>query len=67
MVEDGCLRGGIQEVYALHVDDLVPEGEVRVIEGPIMAGSNWLEITITGKGGHASRPHCVSDVISTIA
>jgi len=36
MIKEGCLKG-IEEVYGYHNVPIFEEGDVRVIEGPLMA------------------------------
>ncbi|MBO9477852.1 amidohydrolase [Shimia sp. R11_0] len=44
-------------VFGQHNDPLLPEGVMSVVKGPVMAASDRFSITVTGKGGHAARPH----------
>lgn len=43
------------------------EGDIRVIDGPIMASSTVVTIKVRGKGGHGSVPHMIKDSISAAA
>eukprot|EP00347_Sterkiella_histriomuscorum_P014837 403359336 len=61
--EDNCLDG-VDEVYGFHNVPQFNEGEIRVTPGPIMAQVTVIEITVHGKGGHASLPHLTQDVIT---
>ena len=64
MVEQGCLNG-IDEVYGFHNIPNFEEGDIRVVHGPIFAGSITMEIEVIGQGGHGSAPHrCVKDPIT---
>ena len=58
MIKEGCLKG-IDEVYGFHNVPNFDEGDVRVIEGPIMAMGTTVKIKVIGKGGHGSVPHFV--------
>lgn len=62
MLAEGALEG-VEEVYALHNWPGFPRGELRVIEGPIMAEVLTFEISIRGCGGHASQPQVCRDPI----
>ncbi|MFV8750751.1 M20 metallopeptidase family protein [Nannocystaceae bacterium ST9] len=62
MLAEGALEG-VEEVYALHNWPGFPRGELRVIEGPIMAEVHTFEISIRGRGGHASQPQVCRDPI----
>jgi hippurate hydrolase len=63
MIKEGCLEG-IDEVYGYHNIPNFEEGDVRVIEGAIMAMVSIVKIKILGKGGHGSLPNKVNDVIT---
>lgn len=62
MVQEGALEG-VKEVYGLHNWPAFPEGEVRVIAGPIMAAIHRFEVVVRGKGGHGSQPQLCRDPI----
>jgi len=49
--------------YALHITSSLPSGFIGSKGGPIMASSDRLEITVTGKGGHASEPFRAEDPV----
>jgi len=64
MVKDGMLdRWNIQEVYGMHNMPGIPVGQFEIRPGPIMAAADQFVITVTGKGGHAAKPH---DCIDTL-
>ena len=64
MVKDGMLdRWNIQEVYGMHNMPGIPVGQFEIRPGPMMAAADTFEITVTGKGGHAAKPH---DCIDTL-
>ena len=65
MVEDGLMdRWNIQEVYGMHNMPGLPIGQFATRPGPLLAASDSIRIDVTGKGGHASRPHeCVDSVL----
>lgn len=46
----------IDGALALHVDGGIPAGQVAFREGPVSAGAGGYVITLTGHGGHGSRP-----------
>ena len=50
-------------VFALHNWPSLPQGQMAVREGPIMASTFRFEIRIQGKGGHAALPHTTLDPI----
>ena len=64
MVEDGLMeRFGIDEVYGMHNKPGLPVGAFAIRKGPIMAATAEFTIDITGRGGHAARPHDTIDPI----
>lgn len=44
-------------VFGMHNWPGVPVGQFQLRAGPMMAGTNRFEITVTGRGGHAAMPH----------
>jgi amidohydrolase len=50
-------------VIALHDNPWLPAGQVAWIEGPILAGSDSIDITIRGFGGHGASPQATKDPI----
>src|SRR5690606_19280442 len=65
MIEDGLIdRWGIQEVYGIHNQPGLPVGSFALRPGPLMAASDRIYITLSGKGGHAAKPHnCIDTVL----
>ncbi|MEO6298027.1 MAG: amidohydrolase, partial [Paracoccaceae bacterium] len=65
MVADGMMdRWGIQEVYGMHNMPGIPVGEFAIRAGAMMAAADQFEITVTGKGGHAAKPHdCIDTTV----
>ncbi|HVN13636.1 MAG TPA: M20 family metallopeptidase [Kineosporiaceae bacterium] len=67
MIEDGVLdAAGARPVaaYALHVmSNLTPRGAIASRPGPLMAASDGLFVTVTGRGGHGSTPHLARDPV----
>lgn len=66
MVAQGALEG-VDEVYGLHNWPPFPRGHVRVRPGAVMAQTHELDITVIGKGGHASEPEVCRDPIVAAA
>lgn len=57
MLDDGLMeRFPFDEIYGLHNMPGLPLGYFETRPGPIMSAEDIFEITINGKGGHASRP-----------
>lgn len=65
MVNDGVMdRWGIQEVYGMHNMPGIPVGQFAIRPGAIMAAADQFDITVTGKGGHAAKPHdCIDTTV----
>ncbi|MHB1304339.1 MAG: M20 aminoacylase family protein [Acidiphilium sp.] len=58
MIEDGLLeRFPFDAVFGAHNDPNLPVGEISASPGTVNAASDTLTIRLTGKGGHAARPH----------
>ena len=65
MVQDGMItRWGIQEVYGMHNMPGIPVGHFAIRPGAMMAAADQFEIVVTGKGGHAAKPHdCIDTTV----
>jgi amidohydrolase len=68
MLDDGLLGGGEHgplpdAAFALHVMPNAPHGLVGGRAGALMAAADQIEITVEGKGGHASLPHETLDPV----
>jgi amidohydrolase len=64
MIQEGVLEApSVGAIFGLHVwpEDL---GQVFFSSGPIMASSDWFQITIQGKSSHGARPHEGIDAIA---
>lgn len=66
MIEDGLFdRFGIGHAYGMHNMPGIPSGHIALRAGSIMAASAKFTIRVTGRGGHAARPHTTIDPIVT--
>ena len=65
MVQDGMItRFGIQEVYGMHNMPGIPVGHFAIRPGAMMAAADQFDIVVTGKGGHAAKPHdCIDTTV----
>lgn len=54
---------GYDEVYALHCDPKIDVGHIGSRIGPITSASSAVTVTLTGPGGHSSRPHLTGDLV----
>lgn len=62
MVEDGLIsRWGIREIYGMHNAPGQPAGSFSIKPGPFYAATDTFAIHITGRGGHAAKPHVTID------
>ena len=66
MVEAGMMdRFAIDEVYGMHNMPGIAVGQFAIRPGAMMAAADQFDITITGKGGHAAKPHdCVDPLLA---
>lgn len=62
MIDEGILDG-VDGAFALHVAPNMFSDFVVHRAGAVMASADELEITVTGRGGHASTPHWAVDPI----
>ncbi len=64
MLEDGLLqRFPFDEIYGIHNMPGYDVGQFRTKSGPVMSAEDTFEITLTGSGGHASRPDRTQEVM----
>ncbi len=57
----GALKG-VSRIFALHCDPSVDVGFVGICEGAITGAADQVRVTLTGRGGHTSRPHLTEDL-----
>jgi hippurate hydrolase len=64
MIADGLFeRFPSDAIFGLHNHPGAPAGHWLMRSGPLMAAADTVKITITGRGGHASRPHLTVDPV----
>ncbi|MEP0232291.1 M20 aminoacylase family protein [Roseibium sp.] len=64
MIDDGLMtRWNIDEVYGMHNYPGMPVGEFAIRKGALMAATDEFGVKITGRGGHAAKPHETIDPI----
>lgn len=64
MIADGLFeRFPCDEVYALHNFPGAPLGKVSMRTGPAMAGADFFDIHITGRGAHGAMPEMSCDPV----
>jgi hippurate hydrolase len=70
MLDEGLLdRAGerVSAAFALHITSQFPAGTFALRPGPLLASADRIQLTITGRGGHASAPHQALDPITVAA
>jgi IAA-amino acid hydrolase len=68
MCEEQALAApDVQRIFGLHVWPFLPTGVIGSRAGTFMAATGSMEMTLTGKGGHAAMPHFAIDPIATAA
>ncbi|HYH26945.1 MAG TPA: M20 family metallopeptidase [Blastococcus sp.] len=71
MLDEGLLdvvpEAPVSGAFALHVSSTLPSGTVNVRPGPMMAAADQWQMTLRGRGGHASEPHAAADPIPVAA
>lgn len=55
--DDLMARWNIQEVYGMHNWPGIPVGQFAIRPGSFFAATDQFDVTFTGKGGHAAKPH----------
>ncbi|MCW2791304.1 MAG: amidohydrolase [Nocardioides sp.] len=66
MLASGALDG-VHRLFGLHCDPSLDVGLVGLREGPITGAADHLDVTLTGSGGHTSRPHLTEDLTYALA
>jgi hippurate hydrolase len=62
MIEEGVLAG-IDAIYAGHIDPRYDAGKIILTPGVNTACTNAFDVEITGRAGHAARPHEAIDAV----
>ena len=52
----------VDRIFGLHCDPTLDVGSVGLREGPITGAADHLDVTLSGSGGHTSRPHLTEDL-----
>lgn len=65
MITEGVLEDPrVDLVIGCHIYPLLPTGTIGVCSGTVTAGDHEFQISLTGVGGHAARPHQCKDPIT---
>jgi amidohydrolase len=63
LIAEGHLDG-VNEIFGLHVNPLLPTGVLGTCTGPFMASMDRFQIDVEGVGGHGAMPHlCIDPVL----
>jgi hippurate hydrolase len=69
MLDDGLLGGDGSDMplpdaaFAIHIMPNAPHGTIGGRPGTLLAAADQVDITVTGRGGHASMPHDTRDPV----
>ena len=65
MIDDGLLDSAPRPdgAFAIHITPNVPSGVLTARAGAFMASTDTIDLTVWGRGGHASAPHHALDPI----
>ncbi len=68
MIDEGALENpNVEAIFAQHIYPDAKTGKVLFCEGPALASTNEIYITIHGRGSHAAQPHSGDDPILAAA
>lgn len=57
----------VERVFGLHCDPSLDVGTVGLRQGPLTGAADKVEVVLSGKGGHTSRPHLTEDLTYALA
>ncbi|ANF57338.1 M20 aminoacylase family protein [Halotalea alkalilenta] len=64
MIKEGLFeRFPVDEIYAMHNSPQHAPGQIAVFAGPAMAGADFFDILIHGRGSHGAAPHFSRDPV----
>lgn len=66
-VVDAGVLADVSRAYALHCDPGLEVGLIGVRTGPITSACDMVRLTVSGPGGHTSRPQLTVDVVGVVA
>jgi len=61
VIEQGGIQG-VDRIFTFHCDPTIDVGQVGLRDGAITAAADTVTITLSGRGGHTSRPHLTQDL-----
>ncbi len=58
LIKAGAMQNPkVDAIFALHAWPFAPVGSIALRSGPTMASADFIDITVTGRAGHAAQPH----------
>ncbi|KNX39447.1 N-acyl-L-amino acid amidohydrolase [Luteipulveratus halotolerans] len=66
VIDHGGLED-VHQVFAVHCDPSIDVGRVGLVTGALTSACDAVTVTLTGKGGHTSRPHLTQDLTFALA
>lgn len=57
----------VSAIVGLHCDPKIPVGVIGTRTGALTGAFDYFEVTLTGPGGHTSRPHLTVDLIAAMS
>jgi hippurate hydrolase len=64
MIAEGLLeKYPFDEIYGFHNNPYSPAGEFSICPGFMLAATDFFELSLSGRGGHAAMPHLCDDAI----
>ncbi|MCF2529459.1 amidohydrolase [Yinghuangia soli] len=67
MMIDAGVLAPVRRVLGVHCDPKIQVGRIGLRTGPLTSACDLVKITVTGPGGHTSRPHESVDILSALA
>ncbi len=61
LMEAGALDQVVR-IFMLHCDPTIDVGQIGLRQGPLTGAADALDVRLTGRGGHTSRPHLTEDL-----
>jgi amidohydrolase len=62
VIREGLLER-VEFIAGLHCDPRLDVGRLGMRVGPITAAADWVDVTVTGPGGHTARPYLTGDLV----
>lgn len=63
---DKQVMTGIERIFCLHCDPSIDVGQVGLRVGPVTGAADAIDVQVSGRGGHTSRPHLTEDLTFAI-